>query len=166
MSINSGKTVITISGFSYEDNLGIYYDVTNSSYMGMMLGVYNSSGTRYDRLFVKNNGAYSLLGMDIYNNIPQTSGQNVIIEAQYYTNDDSALTGTPKKFVSESGNTSYFSCPSKFIESNYALVVRLQERMVSTISFQMTLPYKSDMSNIALRSNMVDLGTTNESGFW
>ena len=60
----------------------------------------------------------------------------------------------------EIGNSSYFECPQYFISDEYYLMMRLQERTESHISFQITLPYVSDMDNMELKTNLID-GTVN-----
>ena len=168
MSVNAGKTQLTISGLSYGDNIGVYYDITDG-YMGMMLGIYNQLNDRVDRLFVKNNTANTLKGMDIYTSTNPDA--NKLVTGNYFSSSDSldVYEGTAKMLPPEAF-VNYFDdnnngdcnddddCLSTLRQCSYALFVRVQERTETKVSFQMTLPYTTDLTNINMQTNLVDKG--------
>lgn len=164
MIMNSVDTVYTISGFNYGDNIGVYYNIAEG-YMGMTLGIYDCDDNRIDRLFVKNNTSYSLKGLDIYSS---TISSTVLVEGDYYStsNSLSILEGTVEKLPGET-IINYFgeSNLPTLRQCKYVLMVRIQERTESKISFQLNLPYVSDITNLDMKSNLVDKGVFTKDGF-
>ncbi len=155
-----GRNTLTISGLKYGDNLGLYYDITDT-YMGMMLGVYNSSDKRLDRLFVQNNTAYTLKGMDFYSSISAIQISSALLAKNYFVaaNDSPDVKEGKKDVIPDKiYETNFDGFLKTLTEDNYALVLRIQERTESRISFQMNLPYLSDITNISMRTTLADKG--------
>ena len=163
MKVETGNALLTVKGMSYGDNIGTYYDI-NDGYMGMMLGFYNESSTRIDRLFVKNNTSYSLKGLDIYPKDYNNSSALVI--GDYYGQGDSlSKKEGDLNILPEEEIVTYFEGNLATLrQCSYSLVLRVQVRTETKISFQMTLPYSTDLTNIQMTSNLVDKGVAKSFG--